>query len=483
MIINVPLLALLPSGSRALWIAFIAVLVLLIITTLVYMLHNRRRLKEEEDERSRLAAALELTKKRQKAAEEKLADAKSRQAQTEKALTDARSLLQTIEEREKDEETAALKLTADLESEKRRTTLATTAVLVGSDYELVSLIDLDSDSFQVLGAERSGELQDGAISYTEASRSFALESCVAADRDKVLYLTSVSGLREQLKDREFFELTTDVIESGQPKRKIMRFTRFDEHGSILLATRRDVTELMEREVRQKSALTAALLDAESAEEKQTGLLSSVSASAGKRFNDVLILSSAAEGEATDEASRQAFRTIRETGGAMVSMLADLTDVLELTSGKRSPAAEPTDASDFMAKLGADAKTAASEKKLRYTLKSGGAAPKRLSFDSRRAARAVSCSLSVVLERTPEGGEINHTVTYSPPLNGRVYMRHVITTNAPELTPEELSAAFLPFANESEVGGLYIAKHLAEALGGSLDLSPAALTLTLPGVPQ
>ena len=479
-------------ATKTLWIAFIAVLFLLLIAVLVYMLHNRRRLQVEEDERARLAAILEQTKRRQKDAEQKLQDAKAQQEQTEKELREA--LEKAEAEKSADpliidliDDEAETETSVD-DEKKNRAFLATTAFLVGSDFELVSVIDLGDDSFEVFGGEGADALTRGTISYTEASRSFAQDLCVPEDREKVLWQTSIAGLREQLKDRDFFELTCDVVEGGMKKRKIMRFTRFNGSEDMLLATRRDVTELMEREARQKSALAAALLEAESTQGEKSEFLSSMSRTVKERMNELLILSASAAEESEDEKARAAFRSIRESGGAMTSMLADVLDVLELEGGKQTPSFDRVAVPDFMADIKTRALRAAAAKKLSYTLKSGGAAPKLLSFDKARMERVLMCVLENAVAFTAEGSEVSHTVTYSAPVNGRIYVRHVVADSGCGIGEEFLSSAFDPFTREHDTEGaglgLFIAKHLIEALDGSIEIESAegvgtTATVTLP----
>lgn len=493
MTVSFPLMSLAAGFSpttKTLWIAFIAVLFLLIIATIVYMVHNRRRLQAEEDEKRRLAAALEQTKKRQKAAEQKLLDATAKQEQTEKKLSEALLVKASVPEPEIIELNESGESPAEkaAEEEKNRAFLATTAFLVGSDFELVSVIDLAGDSFEVFGAEHADALTPGAISYTDASRSFALDLCVPEDRDKVLWQTSIQGLREQLKGREYFELTADVSESGLRKRKIMRFTRFNGSDDTLLATRRDVTELMEREARQKTALTSALLEAESAQNEKSEFLSSMGKAVRERLSEVLILSAAAEEEAESAASKDAFHSIKESGSAVTSMLTNVLDVLELEGGKLSPAADYVDVPDFMADIRARTQRTAEKKKVAYTLRTGGAVPKRLCFDRARAARVLGCVLDNAVAFTAEGGDISHTVTYSAPANSRIYIRHVVTDTGCGMRTEFAKTAFEPFTREHNTEGaglgLYIAKHLAEALDGSIDLESAegvgtTVTFTLP----
>lgn len=467
----------------SLWIAFIAILVLLLIATPVYMLYNRRRLQAQEDERDRLAAALEQTKLRQKAAEQKLQDAKAKQEQAERELSEALAV-KAAEEEASD----IINEAAKAEAEKKRALLATTTFLVGSDFELVSLINLHDDSFEVFGAEQDGVFAPEKISYSEASRSFATDLCVPEDREKVLWQTSVQGLREQLKNREFFELTADVLEEGLRKRKTMRFTRFNGSRDVLLATRRDVSELMERETRQKGALTAALLEAENGSAESAEFLSSMSKVVKERMDELLILSASAEEEAREEGSKSAFGSIKKTGASMSSMLTNVLDVLELERGKLSPSTDIVTLSSFMPSISTRYKRAAADGKKSYTLRTGGAAPKQLSFDKARAERVLCCVLDNALAFTPEGGEISHTVTYSAPANGRIYIRHVITDTGCGMSGDFLEKAFEPFSHENDTEGaglgLYIAKHLAEALGGSIDLESSegigtTATITLP----
>jgi len=194
-----------------------------------------------------------------------------------------------------------------------------------------------------------------------------------------------------------------------------------------------------------------------------------------------------ERDELSESQRESVEQILAGGRHLLAMLEDVLDLSRVASDHLALSERPVDVADEIAQAAALCGPLAAERSLELSVEPGEQ-PLRTLADRRRLKQVLLNLISNAIKFNRAGGSITLRATSEP--DGRVCI-DVIDTGA-GMTAEQVSRLFAPFERldaadrgvEGNGLGLAVSKALAEAMGGSLDVTstPGAgsvFTLRLP----
>lgn len=158
----------------------------------------------------------------------------------------------------------------------KRCTIVETAVK--TEYDYVVYIEADTNSYILYTANyESGTLLPPVVGmdYTEEMIRFNTAHCPPGDREKLIAEMRLDNLLEKLSTANEHVIYTQMYENDRLAYKKIRFSFYDRSHNILLATRTDITEII-NERQQKKLLQDALNAANVANRAKSEFLSRMS---------------------------------------------------------------------------------------------------------------------------------------------------------------------------------------------------------------
>lgn len=257
----------------------------------------------------------------------------------------------------------------------------------------------------------------------------------------------------------------------------------DSHGQPFrfIGTSTNITERVEAKIKQKELITQlqeAQEAAEHANKNKSMFLANVSheirtpLTAILGFTDLL-----KDGPVSDTERSRFIETINRNGNALIKIIDDVLDLskveancLELEKNELSPLQLLNDVVDQF-------KTKASLKKIYLHLDIQNSLPSTILSDSVRIQQVISNLLSNAIKFTNIGG-VNVQVTTTKLDLTKAEIKIRVSDTGIGITDKQIEKLFLPFSQADKSTarkfggtglGLALSKHLAEALGGSLNI--------------
>lgn len=268
---------------------------------------------------------------------------------------------------------------------------------------------------------------------------------------------------------EFNHMVAELREQERLKRQIADRTRELEETTVQLET--------EAEQRQQVTdhLRSALSSAEEASKAKTEFLANMSHELRTPLSAILGFAEILQDDGLPTDSRHEFTTsIERSGRHLLSVINDLLDLTSIQSGKLPVARTDCDAHTVVAEVFELMVLKAEQRGLDLRCEIDPRVPDTIHTDALRLRQALVNLVGNATKFTDEG---NVTLRVAPAHSGRL-LRFEIEDTGPGIAESDLDRIFEPFilgdmsttrTHEGTGLGLPISRHLAELLGGSLDV--------------
>jgi signal transduction histidine kinase/PAS domain-containing protein/ActR/RegA family two-component response regulator len=338
------------------------------------------------------------------------------------------------------------------------------------------LLLIDAETGKIISG---GETKKGSAerysneSYAEALAK-ALEHFFKADqKEEMTWLYSLSNVKKELESKTTFQNTAKAVDGRYYH---WRFSYVDESHSVILMTRSDVTESMEKELKQAEELRQAVQAAEQANEAKSEFLSRMSHDMRTPLNGIIGMSYLTENMAIPAEAKENLKKIDTSSKFLLSLINDLLDMAKAESGKIALHPEPYPVTDFLTYIGAVIKPLCDEKSQKLVIDAlpvPGVVPL---MDELRTNQIYFNLFSNAVKYTPENGTITYKLRGHLTKEGRLAMEIQISDTGIGMSGEFQKHLFEPFSQENRTDysemrgtglGLAIVKRLVDLMHGTI----------------
>lgn len=338
------------------------------------------------------------------------------------------------------------------------------------------LLLIDASTGMILSGGDTGK--DPSERYSNENYSDALAKALARffkedQWEETTWLYSLANVKKELQSKETFQSTAKAIDGRYYH---WRFSYVDEAKSVILMTRSDVTESMEKELKQAEDLRKAVSEAERANEAKSQFLSRMSHDMRTPLNGIIGMSYLTQNLDIPEEARNNLKKIDTSSKFLLSLINDLLDMAKAESGKITLHPEPYSVTNFLTYIDAVIRPLCEEKSQKLVIDALPLAGVVPLMDELRVNQIFFNLFSNAVKYTPENGTITYWLRERRTPEGRLAMEIRLSDTGIGMSKEFQTHLFEPFAQEHRTDysemrgtglGLVIVKRLVDLMKGTI----------------
>jgi len=294
---------------------------------------------------------------------------------------------------------------------------------------------------------------------------------------------AISSIEKELETapQAFFPFNfMDADKKERVKYKQFRFSWLDESHTRLLATRADVTSVMEKEQEANARLKDALTAAEAANRAKSDFLSRMSHDIRTPMNAIigfstLLLRNASDPEKVTDQSRK----ILSSSNHLLGLINDVLDMSKIETGEFQMTIHEFRLADTLSMIDDIIRPQMEKRQQTFDLYVSGIRHDAFLGDDQRLQQVLINILSNATKYTPAGGHIVLRVRSLPETSGQIEtVSFAVSDTGRGMTKEYQQQIFEPFSREQLSGqesaqgtglGMAITKNLVNMMGGTITL--------------
>ena len=290
--------------------------------------------------------------------------------------------------------------------------------------------------------------------------------------------STVEGLRKLLDKNSSYTLRYRVVKGGAVRHMEMQVVKPSEERDEVAIGFRDISSMVEDEMRIQKALQDAFDAAEAANHAKSDFLQTMSHDIRTPMNGIIGMTAIAAAHIDDkERVADSLQKITQASRHLLSLINEVLDMSKIESGKISLSEEEFDLPDLVDDLIAMVRPQALEHKHQLIVDIKDVEHELVIGDSLRIQQVFVNLMSNAIKYTPDGGRIKLSIREIPckQLKTGCY-EFVFADNGIGMSPEFLEHVFEPFARAEDgrtskvqgTGlGMPIAKNIVNMMGGDI----------------
>jgi PAS domain S-box-containing protein len=352
------------------------------------------------------------------------------------------------------------------------------------EYDFVALIDMASHAitFRRITDASMAPVTGIPYDYDEMIHANARRYYADADEgDRAAHGTSIEEIGAHLAHELYYSCTFTVRQpDGTNRWKLMRYRYLDDGRDVVLAVRRDITEVYLREQADRRRLEEALAAARTANAAKSDFLSRMSHDIRTPLNGILGMTALALDEPDRELERHYLRRIDESGRFLLSLVNDILDLSKAESGRMELHLGHYTYPEFIASIESVIRPLCDEKDVSLTVVNPFTGYSIL-VDPLRINQVFFNLLSNAVKFTPRGGHVRFELANHRLSEGRLSIDFIVSDDGIGMAEEFQSHLFEPFsqertaANQTRSGtglGLAITREIVDLMGGTISVASA-----------
>lgn len=353
------------------------------------------------------------------------------------------------------------------------------------DYDFIALVDSQTGKMSVYKTDNaspegicalvSKELYcDAVLSYSE----------YVSDKDKERWFAEakMDQVLEQLKDKKIYNINVQTNSRGKEEYIRFSFTRASGHKNehqIVLAKRK-ITEIVEKEIKQRMLVEDALARAERANKAKSIFLSNMSHDIRTPMNAIIGFTTLATAHIDQKERVQEYLgKIMSSGNHLLSLINDVLDMSRIESGKITIEERPCSLPDILHELRNIMQADINAKQLELYIDTVDVFNEEIYCDRLRLNQVLLNLLSNAVKFTAAGGVVSmRIIEKAGAPEGYANFEFQIKDNGIGMSEGFISHIFEPFERErnSTISGIQgtglgmaITKNIVDMMNGSIQV--------------
>ena len=284
-------------------------------------------------------------------------------------------------------------------------------------------------------------------------------------------------VREHLEHERSYEITLRLQIHDEVRHKQFRYYYLDDSTkNTIVLLQWDITELYEKEERQKTEMQTALVTAKKASRAKSDFLSRMSHEIRTPMNAIIGLTALTREKLGDMSYvKNSLEKIDSSAHFLLELINDILDISRIERGKLSLNETPVEMTGFLEDIHALLRSRAEEKNIRYVVKAEGLAA-GYCFDALKLKQVLVNILSNAVKFTAAGGQVDFTACCTGQQDGLDCLQFTVRDTGIGIDQKFLPKVFDAFAQEYSTNttlfggtglGLAISRSIIELMGGTI----------------
>lgn len=351
----------------------------------------------------------------------------------------------------------------------------TTKSILERDYETAGVIYANTGQYRIITEVEGHLLEDNlpVVDYNaELTNFYGCMEKKAADR--LMEMACFERVCQELQEKPQYSVEFDMKKNGVTRRKLLRFNYLSSTMHLILATRIDINDMVQRELDKQHQLAEALNEAEKANNAKTEFLTTVSHEVRTPMNVIMGMVQLAKEESDNhDAVMEYIDEIGISGRYLLNLLNNVLDMSKIESGEFYLHPQRYSFDDLKKNAMALFTPMCDRKQIHFEVRDF--AEHKLIVDKMRIHQVVFNLLNNAVKYTDIGGEIQ--LIYRTKLCGEnVRAEIIVKDNGIGMSKEFQQEMYKPFVQENnqvvaaEQGtglGLSIVKGIIDKMNGEL----------------